>query len=231
MTATCITAATTNPAKLQELQRLIGTLATVIPLPFAAGDPVFGEVGDESGDNFEEIAAAKAVTWSRLLASRGLDSLVIASDGGLHIPALGSAWNPLRTRRFAGEDASDLGRSRQLLDLARNLDGDDRRIWWRETVAIASQERLIGTRSASGASGLLARTVCADLLARTPGFWIPAVWECPEFNFRRLAELTSEEREQLCDHWSALREPVLALLSDYLANRNLTGTDPRPSLY
>jgi inosine/xanthosine triphosphate pyrophosphatase family protein len=226
MTAPRITVATTNPAKLQELQRLIGALATVIPLPLAAGDPALAKVVHERGETVEEIAAAKAVDWSRLLASSGFPSLTIASDGGLLIPALGSLWNPLRTRRFAGEQVSDLERSRRLLDLAKHLCGEDRSIWWQEAVAIADQGRLIGTRSASGPSGRLARTIREDLLARSAGFWVPTIWEMPELGVRRLAELTPEERAQLSDHWAALREPLRAMLSDYLGiERPLCGNE------
>lgn len=211
-----IIAATSNPAKLQELQRLTGELATVVPLSLNVNDPAWAEMDDETGTTIEEIAASKATGWSRLLAARGLDSLTIASDGGLEIPALGAAWDPRRTRRFAGEGATDLERSERLLNLASGLSDDERVISWREAVAIADQGRLLGVWSASGPPGRLARTLRADLLERAPGFWVPALWEVPAFSFRRLAELTREERDRLGDHWSMLREPVHAALTSHL---------------
>jgi len=211
-----ITAATTNPAKLLELRRLIGDLASVVPLPFVADDPAWTEPPDELGETIEKIAASKAAGWSRVLAARGLDSLTIASDGGLLIPTLGDAWDLRRTRRFAGEGASDRERSQCLLDLAIDLPDDERTISWQEAVAIADQGRLVGVWSASGATGRLARTLRPDLLEHAPGFWVPALWEVPAFNFRRLAELTPDERERLGDHWTELRASVRAGLARHL---------------
>jgi inosine/xanthosine triphosphate pyrophosphatase family protein len=229
MTPPRITAATGNPAKLRELQQLVGSLATVIPLPTAVRQPAVSEAVGEDGDTIEEIAAAKAVDWSGNLAARELDSLTIASDGGLLIPALGDAWDPRRTRRFAGEPASDVERSRRLLERTRHLTGEERAIAWREAVAIANQGELVGVWSASGAPGQLATTVRPDLLARTPGFWISALWEAPEFGFRRLSELSAGEWERIDDHWRRLREPVRNGLAYYLLHRHLTTNAHQPS--
>src|SRR5262245_20623309 len=119
-------AATRNPAKVQELARRVAGLADVFPLPDAGeGDP-------ENGDTFAANAVAKAVSWSRRL-DRG--ETVVATDGGLLIPALGDRWDPVRTRRFAGE--TDVERAEALLALAADLAGDDRRIVWEEAMALA----------------------------------------------------------------------------------------------
>lgn len=222
MTPRRITAATANPAKLRELERLVGPNMTVIPLPGDRSDPIFAGSSVEDGDTIEQIAAEKAVVWSRALLERGFDSLTIASDGGLLIPALGEAWDPRRTGRFAGEAASDLERSERLLDLTRHLNGEDRAIAWEESVALADRGLLVGVWSATGAPGRLASTVRADLLARTPGFWVPALWEVPELGGRRLAELTDAGREQYGNHWAALREPVRRGLSEHRRNTDLT---------
>jgi hypothetical protein len=170
---------------------------------------------DEDGETIERIAISKAVGWSRVLAARERHSLTIASDGGLLIPALGEAWDPRRTRRFAGFSASDHDRCRRLLDLTRQLTGDERVIAWYEAVSIADQGQLVGVWSASGSPGRLAMTVRDDLLDRTPGFWIPSLWEVPEFGLRRLAELLDVERAGLDDHWRRLTGPVQSVFASF----------------
>lgn len=224
MTRHRITAATANPAKLRELQELVGEVATVIPLPPDLRDPAFADAPDEQGGTIDEIAAAKAAGWSHILAARALDSLTIATDGGLLIPALGEAWDPRRTRRFAGSAASDRGRCERLLDLTRHLTGDERAIAWQEAVVIADRGKLLGVWSASGSPGRLATTARDDLIDRTPGFWIPSLWEVPEFGFRRLAELDDRERARLDDHWRRLSGPVQDGLVSWFQTGHLTTT-------
>src|SRR5690349_23786563 len=124
-----LVAGTHNRAKIAELQRLVGGAARVIPPPDA------GEIHvNESSDTFAENAAAKALAWSRRLHDAGMSSLVIASDGGLLIPGLAN-WDPLRTRRFAGQDATDQERAERLTEMAISLASNERAICWQEAVA------------------------------------------------------------------------------------------------
>jgi hypothetical protein len=51
---------------------------------------------------------------------------------------------------------------------------------------------------------MLAREVDPALVAKGNGFWIPAVWICPDAGGRRLAELSAAERAARPDHWSLL---------------------------
>src|SRR5215216_709179 len=184
-------AATRNPAKVQELARLTGGLAEVVPLPAAAdGDP-------EEGASFAENARAKAVFWSRRL-DRG--EIVVATDGGLLIPALGDRWDPARTRRFAGE--TDVERAEELLALAADLAGDERRIVWEEALALARDGAVLGCWIARSDAGLLAQDVDPAVVAAGNGFWIPALWICPEAGGRRLADLSPTERAAKPDHWT-----------------------------
>jgi inosine/xanthosine triphosphate pyrophosphatase family protein len=203
-------AATRNRAKIGELQGVVGDTAKVEPLlqDISLGPEI--ERSLEAGRETAEIAAAKAVAWSRAV---GEGALVIATDGGLLIPALGEAWDPTRTRRFAGEDATDLERARTLLALTADLTGEDRRIGWRESLAIARGGKLLATWSAEGPTGLLATEVDPAAIEAGGGFWIPAVWRCPELYGRLLADLTAEERSALGDHWTQLAGPVREWLS------------------
>jgi inosine/xanthosine triphosphate pyrophosphatase family protein len=206
-------AATRNEAKLDALRRLVGEVAEVAPLSHDIS-PQDLELRDalnatEEGKNVEEIATAKAVAWSRALPGE----MVIASDGGLSIPALGDSWDPIRTRRIAAEDATDLERAESLLARTAHLRGDDRRISWREGVAIARDGELQGLWSAESEPGILAVEADPDLIAGGRGFWIDTLWICPKSHGQRLAELTLEERKRRADHWSRLESQVRRFLA------------------
>jgi inosine/xanthosine triphosphate pyrophosphatase family protein len=198
-------AATRNPAKLAELRRLVEEQVTVDPLP----NDISQQIGDEAGGTIEEIASGKAVTVSRHVAGQ----LVIASDGGLLVPALGDAWQPVFTRRFAGERGDDLTRAIRLLEMATHLRGAERSIGWREAVAVARDGALLTSWSAESAPGTLATTVAAEQVEAGGGFWIPAIWRCPELGGRVLAELSADERNRRDDHWRRLAAPVRAWLA------------------
>jgi inosine/xanthosine triphosphate pyrophosphatase family protein len=213
-----LTAATRNPAKVQELARLVAGLADVVPLPpdthlNAAPDTTV----PEESHSFEENAAAKAAFWSRRISG---SQMVIATDGGLLIPALGDRWNPMRTRRFAGESADDVGRAESLIALASDLNEDQRVIAWQEALVVASDGALLASWFATSEPGLLARDVDSAMIAGGNGFWIPALWVCPDFEGRRLAELSAEELATRRDHWYRLGEHLRAFL------RGLTPTSP-----
>jgi inosine/xanthosine triphosphate pyrophosphatase family protein len=205
-----LVAATRNPAKIGELQRVVGDAATIEPLPQDISLEPEIERDLEAGHDTAEIAIAKAVAWSRVV---GADALVAATDGGLLVPALGEAWDPTRTRRFAGEDATDLERARTLLALASDLTGDERRIGWRESLAIACDGKLLAIWSAEGPTGLLATDVDPAAIESGGGFWIPALWRCPELGGCLITDLTAGERSALGDHWARLAEPVREWLS------------------
>jgi XTP/dITP diphosphohydrolase len=90
--------ATRSAHKLRELRDLLGPLSTRLVSLDDAGIP-----GDaiEDGDTFESNAAKKARFFAAL---SGLPTL--ADDSGLEVDALGGGPG-VRTRRYAGEDATD----------------------------------------------------------------------------------------------------------------------------
>ena len=197
-----IVLASRNPAKAAALARRLAGVARVEPLP--------RDISLEDGPALLAIAQAKAARCSQALPGR----VVVASDGGLLIPALGATWDPLRTRRFAGERASDRERADALLALAADLEGDERRIGWREALAVARDGEVIAAWEADDTPGLLARDYDPALLAAGGGFWIPALWTCPEYGGRRLAELSETERAARDDHWARLGRSLRRFLTD-----------------
>jgi len=197
--------ASRNPAKVAAVARLAASLARVRPLP----DDLADATADEDGASFVAIAAAKARRASAALPG----SIVVATDGGLLVPALGSAWDPLRTRRFAGDRATDRERADALLALAAGLTGDERRIGWREALAVARDGLPVATWIAEDSPGLLADGYDPRLLAATGGFWVSALWLCPECAGRRLADLSPTERAGRVDHWARLGTRLHRLLA------------------
>ena len=99
-----------------------------------------------------------------------------------------------------------------LLAMTADLDGEARRIGWREAVALAQNGSVPKTFIAEGAPGILAREYDPGMIAAGGGFWIPALWICPEIGGKRLAELTPEERAGREDHWAMLGRAMRAYL-------------------
>jgi inosine/xanthosine triphosphate pyrophosphatase family protein len=200
--------ATTNEAKVRALAERVGDGVRVGPLP--AGESA-RHIPDESelGSTFEEVAAAKAVWYSRHIPQ----TVVAASDGGLLVPSLEGSWDALHTAQYAG-----LGNQRTtgvgtLLDRARHLRPGERRTGWREALAVARDGELLASWVANSPPGELAVDLppTFDPLA---GFWVPFIWRCPEYGGRRMSELTDHERLARRDHWAILGES----LTEWAAN-------------
>ena len=111
MTVPRILIATRSTHKLRELRELLALVRTeLVTLDDLGieGDPI------EDGATFETNAAIKARFGVR---ASGLPT--IADDSGLEVDALGGGPG-VRTRRYAGEDATDEDNNRKLLEA---LDG------------------------------------------------------------------------------------------------------------
>ena len=104
--------ATHSSHKLRELRELLALEDTeLVSLDDLGieGDPV------EDGETFETNAAIKARFGIR---ASGLPTL--ADDSGIEVDALGGAPG-VRTRRYAGEDATDAANNAKLLEALRGL--------------------------------------------------------------------------------------------------------------
>ena len=198
---TRILLATGNPAKQATLQWLLEglPLETVTP-----GELGLTSVPDEEGETHQDIARQKANFWSQAASM-----VVIASDGGLIIPALGANWESRFTHRFAGAAANDQDRLRSLLELMRPYQGAEREASWIEAVAIADRGQTLTSWELTGATGLIA-DVSREGPGQDPaveGFWVFSVWRFPKFG-KYYNQLTEAERQSLDDHWTQLRVQV-----------------------
>ena len=197
--------ATTNPAKERELRRLVEGLPLALVAPRDVGLSL--DVPEEEPTH-QGNARAKAVAYSRAAGT-----LSLASDGGLVIPALGDAWEGLRTHRFAG-DVGDLAKARELLRRMKSQTGEKRRIFWREALVVAEAGRVLASWEVEGSHGYLAEGVDPSRMA--PGFWVAGIWLFPQLG-KTYGELDEGERRLVDDHWTRLRPLVQEFLRGYLA--------------
>lgn len=190
--------ATSNPAKQQRLRWLLeDTCFQPLTLPPGMAEPSVEE--DES--SLVANATAKAVAWAQTVGQPAL-----ASDGGLCVPALGSHWNPARTRRAAGPFATDVQRGEHLLGLAKALAPKDRLVYHLEALALVNAEgEPLQTWQVRGSDRYLASTYDARGLPH--GFWLPGALL---FADQRWGDLTQPQQLALDDHWLALRDQFRA---------------------
>ena len=169
-----LVAATRNVDKLALLAALAGRHHSIVPLPIGieAIEPEPEPVTRFQPELLAGIAQSKAISVS--VALNG--ALTIASDGGLLVPGLGDRWQPARTRRFVGANATNRDRAVALLAISAGLSGNQRRLGWREVVAIAGAGRLVATFTAEATPGWLGQTPPADWDDEGQGFWVPRLW-------------------------------------------------------
>lgn len=190
--------ATTNPAKLERLAWVVeGT-----GLDWRGLQPRDGPAPDEDGRSFLDNAELKARSWSERTAD-----LVLASDGGMRVPALGAAWDPLRTGRAAGPGATDQERARHLLQAAAGLRGQARRVIWTEALAVARTGRVLASWERAETRALLVEDV--DRESIQPGFWANTLCVIGPGG-RTLADLDDDERARFDRNWALLREDFRA---------------------
>jgi len=199
-----IVLSTTNPTKAAYLAWLVDGLGLEW-----RGIEALTPPAPETGQALAENARVKALHYSR-----AANSLAIASDGGLHIPALGDRWDPLLTHRFAGDSASDTERARALLALMEGLHGDERRSFFVEAVAVADRGELVGEWEAPGKAALIAEAMPERLI---PNFWAGSLLYYPRRG-RYRTELSVEPGaiEAEAAAWARLRQPVQAHLREWL---------------
>lgn len=206
--------ATSNVAKVARLRWLLEDLPLVACTATDLGlEP---PVVEENGADFMANATRKAVAWSQG-APHGL--LTLASDGGLEIPALGTAWIALRTRRNAGPDATDARRIQHLLDLMRDVPGPSRHTLWHEALALARDGCVLQAWSESGDGGEIVADV-SSVSKRDDIFWTERVRFYPSAG-KLYCELSPPELAAVHSVWPRLRQEVHRFLRS-----SLLGEDP-----
>ena len=161
--------ATRSGHKLRELRELLaldGTELVSLDDLGLEGDPV------EDGETFETNAAIKA---RHGLRASGLPTL--ADDSGLEVDALGGG-PAVRTRRYAGDDATDEANNRKLLGALRGLPPERRGARYVCVLALALPDAA-GPRG--GVPVITTRGTCRGRIATEPrgtgGFGYDPIFE------------------------------------------------------
>jgi XTP/dITP diphosphohydrolase len=189
--------ATRSPHKLRELRDLLAE----VPLDLVSLDDlgIENEVA-ETGRTFETNARLKATAYARLSALPTL-----ADDSGLEVDALGGGPG-VRTRRYAGEHASDQDNNAKLLRMLRRLPPEQRTARYVCVLALALPHR-------DGSIGrlLTARGTCRGRIALSPkgtgGFGYDPIFEpaSERPGGRTLGQWSPEEKNRISHRARAAR--------------------------
>jgi len=191
--------ATRSSHKLRELRELLGPLRVELVSLDDAGIP-----GDaiEDAETFESNAAKKARFFAAL---SGLPTL--ADDSGLEVDALGGGPG-VRTRRYAGENATDEENNVKLLRELAGLPPERRTARYRCALALALPEAA-GPRG--GIPVRFSRGAFEGRIASTPkgsgGFGYDPIFEpaVEPAGGRTLGEWTAEAKNRISHRGKAAR--------------------------
>ena len=171
--------ATRNQHKTREFAKLFGENFAVRDLTSESDVPAIVE----SGATFEENAALKAVTISRIFPHE----IVVADDSGLEVEALGGAPG-IFSARYAGENASD---RRNVEKLLRQLEHSrDRSARFKCVIALARNGQLM-TTVAGEVVGAIAEAARGE-----SGFGYDPIFVPTGFS-ETFAQLTSETKNKI----------------------------------
>ena len=171
--------ATRNQHKTREFAQLLGASFTVRDLTLKSDIPAIAE----SGATFEENAALKAVTISRIFPHE----IVVADDSGLEVKALGGAPG-IFSASYAGENASDRPNVEKLLRELQNA--RDRSARFNCVIALAKNGQLMTT-----VAGEVAGTITESARGEN-GFGYDPIFVPNGFS-ETFAELTSETKNKI----------------------------------
>jgi XTP/dITP diphosphohydrolase len=171
--------ATRNQHKTREFAQLLGGNFIVRDLTSKSDVPAIVE----SGTTFEENAALKAVTISKIFPNE----FVIADDSGLEVEALGGAPG-IFSARYAGEHSND---RRNVEKLLRELqDARDRSARFNCVIALANNGQLVTTLT-----GEVAGTITESARGEN-GFGYDPIFVPNGFS-ETFGELTSETKDKI----------------------------------
>lgn len=197
--------ATRSTHKLRELRELLDVHAELVDLD----DVGVTEEAIEDGETFESNASKKARFYCRL---SGLPTL--ADDSGIEVDALGGGPG-VRTRRYAGENATDPENNAKLLAALAGLPPEKRSARYRCALALALPEE----RGARGGLPLrFAHGTLEGRIAAGPrgdgGFGYDPIFEpsVEPAGGRTLGEWTAEAKNRISHRAKAARRMRRTLL-------------------
>jgi len=200
--------ASSNPHKIEKLSWIVEGL-------FKKIEKLKKKVEiNENGSTFKANAEIKARIVSKLYKN-----YAIATDGGVLIPSLGNNWNEILTRRFLGEkNITDKDRIEGLLELMKDKVGSQRKIIWKEAIAIANKGRVVYSTEVRGDWGILQTSYNPKQYKK--GIWVCTLWSYPQFGGRNFFDLTEEEKKYGERSWWKLRKRARKYFTSLKTSKN-----------
>lgn len=190
-----ITLATSNPHKTQKLTWIVGPHFDSVQKLTTKLDV------EEDRSTFEGNAQIKAEMVSKIY-----HTYAVATDGGAVIPALGNKWNALLTKRFIGkQNVTDWDRIEALLTIMQGLKGDERKVQWREALAITNPSgKVIFSTEVEGDTGLIQESYNKTQYRK--GIWLCTLTSYPQFGNKNFFELTEDETKDGEISWWRIKD-------------------------
>lgn len=184
--------ATTNPAKFLEIKTILGDL----PFEFVSlRDVGITKEVEENGRTYEENAQKKALQYSK---HSGLPA--VSDDGGLEIDALGGLPG-VDSKYFAGKEGKDEDIINKMIQVARDLPGDNRKAKFVAVLSFALPNGKVWSKRAQ--TGLLIAK--NPLLKFIKGFPYRSFLIIPQLNkFYHDEQLTLQEQKKYGHRYKAL---------------------------
>jgi len=127
---------------------------------------------------------------------------VLASDGGVDIPALGDKWDILKNQRIVGEGSTDLEKAQKLLKLMKELKNEKRKSSYRLALALARKGKLIWTDEKVTDKGIIAKNLYDKNIP--PYRWMGHLWYYPQFK-KVFNQLSGDEKLKVRQRGKSLR--------------------------
>ncbi len=165
----------------------------------------------EDENTLEENAQKKAIE-----ISKKTDFFVLASDGGVDIPALGEDWDFLKNQRIIGEKRNDVQKAEKLLKMMKGLKGEERKVVFHHALALAKTGKVLWSDQKITETGYIADELPDKNIPKSK--WLSHIWYYPEFGkvFNKLDEFELEKvREQSKLLKKGLHKKVAELLAKY----------------
>jgi XTP/dITP diphosphohydrolase len=173
--------ATSNPGKIREYRFLLDGLGYQLTTLAEEG---IAKIVTESGNNYEQNARLKAITYAKLGQLTAL-----ADDSGLEVDALNGEPG-IKSARFAGESATDADKVSLLLARLNSIPWEKRTARFKCVIAIASP----------GGGVQLCYGECHGMIALEAtgenGFGYDPIFFFPEMG-KTMAELPFEVKNQI----------------------------------
>ena len=173
--------ASSNSGKIREYRFLLDGLGYQITTLSEEG---IAEVVTESGDNYEQNARLKAITYAKLS-----QLTTLADDSGLEVDALNGEPG-VQSARFAGEAATDAEKASSLLAKLNGVPWEKRTAQFKCVIAIV----------APGGRSELCHGKCQGMIALEAkgenGFGYDPIFYLPEIG-KTMAELPLEMKNQI----------------------------------